>query len=214
MDAFGASGVAHRLEGGQGQSFAAGDIVLKPAPDEESASWSADVLSSVVEDGFRVARPVRSSAGGWVTDGWCAHTLVAGEHRTWDGPWPEALAACQRFHRALEGMPPPPFLRRRHDIFAIADRVVWGERSVEVDEPIAWALRELAGAHPAGRFAAAAHPWRRRRQPPLRTRPGSRRHRLLAVLAPGGSRRRPDDRRRNPLVRSRRQPGRGRPRRR
>ncbi|HSS68218.1 MAG TPA: hypothetical protein VLK34_06670 [Nocardioidaceae bacterium] len=78
-------------------------------------------------------------------DGWCADTLVAGEHRTWDGQWPDALVACQQFHRALEGMPPPPFQHRRDDIFAIADRVVWGEHSVEVDGPIASALDELAG---------------------------------------------------------------------
>jgi uncharacterized protein (TIGR02569 family) len=144
MDAFGAAGAADRLPGGQGQSFAAGDIVLKPAPDEEAASWSADVLSTVVADGFRVALPIRCRSGGWVFDGWCAHSLVSGEHRTGDGPWPEALAACRAFHRALVNVPPPPFLQRRDDRFALADRVVWGEQAVEVAEPIASVLSELA----------------------------------------------------------------------
>jgi uncharacterized protein (TIGR02569 family) len=145
LAAFGVTDEVAPLEGGQGQSFADHRVVLKHVggDDAQEAAWSAEVLDAIEEDGFRVARPVRSRDGQWVVDGWVAHLRVAGDHVAWGGPWPTAIQACRRFHGALEQAARPSFFDRRDHLFAVADRVVWGEGSVDVDEPIATAVRDL-----------------------------------------------------------------------
>jgi uncharacterized protein (TIGR02569 family) len=143
LAAFGVAGGLKPLAGGRGQSFVGDGVVLKPVGDDVEASWSAEVLAAIEEGGFRVARPVRASNGRWVVDGWAAHEQVAGDHRIRGGPWPEAIAACRSFHRALAGVARPSFVDHRDDIFAVADRAVWGERTVSVAEPLAAMVRDL-----------------------------------------------------------------------
>jgi uncharacterized protein (TIGR02569 family) len=134
--AFGGQGPASAMGGGQGRTFVAGDVVLKAAGDVAEATWTAEVLSGLEEDGFRVARPVRARGGSWVLGGWSAFQRVDGEHRLWGGPWPEALDACVRFHAALADVARPPWLDRRRDHFAEADRVAWGESAVALPSPV------------------------------------------------------------------------------
>jgi uncharacterized protein (TIGR02569 family) len=143
LAAFGVAGGVEPLAGGQGRSFVGDGVVLKPVDDDAEASWSAEVLAAIEEDGFRVARPVRATDGRWVVGGWVAHEQVAGDHRIRGGPWPVAIAACRSFHRALAGVARPSFTDDRDDIFAVADRAVWGERTVPVPEPIATVVRDL-----------------------------------------------------------------------
>ena len=108
-----------------------GDVVLKPVDDRAEAVWSADVLSALVEDGFRVSRPVRSSAGEWVADGWSGWEVLSGEHVT-AGRWSEVLDVGQKLNEALSGVPRPGFLDSRANAWAIADRMAWGEQPVTV----------------------------------------------------------------------------------
>jgi uncharacterized protein (TIGR02569 family) len=136
VSAFGGHGPALPLQGGQGHTYVAGRIVIKRAGDEEEAIWAAEVLSSVKEDGFRVARPVRGRSGGWVVMGWAAYQRVAGEHRLWGGPWVDAIAACERFHTALADVSVPAFLARRCTRFAEADRLAWGDGEVDLPLPV------------------------------------------------------------------------------
>lgn len=66
LTAFGVRGQpVRRVSGGQGRVWTAGDLVLKPVDDVVEAVWAADVLSSLVADGFRINRPVRSRADEW-----------------------------------------------------------------------------------------------------------------------------------------------------
>jgi uncharacterized protein (TIGR02569 family) len=141
--AFGGRGAAVALDGGQGRTFVAGDIVLKPVGHVAEATWAAEVLSTVEEDGFRVARPVRGTGGAWVVGEWTAFERVDGEHRTWGGPWPDVVEACGRFHAALASVARPPWLDRRQDLFAEADRIAWGERAAELPSPVAGAVARL-----------------------------------------------------------------------
>ena len=68
LAAFGVTEPALRLEGGQGETWRSGEVVLKRA-DGESA-WRAGVLSVLPEsDAFRVPRPVRALDGEWVAFG-------------------------------------------------------------------------------------------------------------------------------------------------
>jgi uncharacterized protein (TIGR02569 family) len=136
VTAFGGRGPVVLLPGGQGRTYRAGDIVIKPADDEDEVTWAAEVLSTVDEDGFRVARPVQSSGGRWVVDGWAAWQWVTGEHRLHGGPWDEAIAACERFHAAVADVGEPGFLARRHHHFAEADRMAWGDGEVDLPAPI------------------------------------------------------------------------------
>jgi len=106
-------------------------VVLKPVDDEVEAAWVADVLSGLAEDGFRINRPVRSSAGEWVVDGWSAWEVLSGDHDT-HGRWSEVLHVGRRLSRALSGVARPPFLDSRTDAWAVADRMAWGEEPVMV----------------------------------------------------------------------------------
>jgi prepilin-type processing-associated H-X9-DG protein len=58
------------LPGGQGTTWRAGGLVLKPAGDPRVARWTADLylsLSARRDPCFRVPRPLRSATGDWIT---------------------------------------------------------------------------------------------------------------------------------------------------
>lgn len=85
-EVFGGVGVPMRLGGGEGRSWLAGGVVLKPCDDPVGWAWLADVLPTVAQDGFRLALPVRAFDGRWEVDGWCAQLAVEGIHPP-DGRW-------------------------------------------------------------------------------------------------------------------------------
>lgn len=134
------------LAGGQGRSWVAGDIVLKPVEDVEEAEWVAAVTDGLHEDGFRVASPLRSRGGGWVVDGWAAWRRVEGEHEP--GRWGEIVRAGEAFHRAVSQVPEPPFIARRRNPWSWGDRVAWGESPA----------RRFARARHLGRLLGALRP--------------------------------------------------------
>lgn len=145
LTAFGLSGDVTALSGGQGRAYAVSDAVLVPADDPGLASWTAEVLASLPEDGFRVPRPRRRVDGrGWVADGWAAWDRAVGVHRTWDADWPAALHVAVRLHRALRAVPRPQVLDHRRDVFATADRMAWGELPLPTAGPLAGVLDALS----------------------------------------------------------------------
>ena len=145
LRAFGASAAPELLPGGQGTTYRAGELVLKPATTAAEAQWVAEVFSSLTGLGFRVPRPVRASSGEWLAGGWCAWERIEGETAGPNGGcWPETLAACEAFHRALAHLPRPPFLDERVDPWAVADRMAWGERPLELLPEFAPAGTRLA----------------------------------------------------------------------
>ena len=111
------------LAGGQGQSFRAGDVVLKPVMSEVEAEWAADLLTRVKQDGFEVAAPVRTPRG-WVVDGWTGFRFVDGNPVSGER-YADRLAACAAFHRALADVHRPGFLDSREDPWSTADRIVF-----------------------------------------------------------------------------------------
>ena len=132
LAAFGVEGAVTALAGGQGESFRAGAIVLKRTGDPAEGQWIGDLFSSLEGSGFRVPRPAPSRAGGWVVSGWTAFEFVEGHPAGPNGGrWPETLAACRAFHRALASEPEPAFIRRATHAWAFADRLAWGELTVE-----------------------------------------------------------------------------------
>jgi uncharacterized protein (TIGR02569 family) len=114
------------VPGGQGTTYRADGIALKPCDEPEEAEWLGSVLSQIEEDGFRIARPVRSRSGRFVVEGWCAYRWMSGETDL-RGRWNESIAAIWAFSRALRDVPEPELLDRRQNVFAVADRMAWGE---------------------------------------------------------------------------------------
>ena len=127
LAAFGVAGSRPaQLGGGQGTSWLADDVVVKPADaDMEELAWQAWVFAQIPASGFRLARPRRAADGSLCVDGWCAAEYVTGTHEA--GRWPEIIAVGERFHTALAGIPRPSFLDQRSSRWAISDRVAWGE---------------------------------------------------------------------------------------
>jgi len=127
LAAFGVAGARPvPLGGGQGTSWVAGDVVLKPAElDHDELAWQAQVLGQIPRVGFRLARPRLAVGGSLCVDGWCATEYLSGQHEP--RRWAEIIAVGQRFHAALRGIPRPSFLDRRSNRWAISDRVAWGE---------------------------------------------------------------------------------------
>lgn len=67
LAAFGAKGSPELLPGGTGRSWRVGSLVIKPlACSADELAWQAEVLSSIEQDGFRVARPLPSAIDGWM----------------------------------------------------------------------------------------------------------------------------------------------------
>ena len=131
LRAFGAEHAAlRRVTGGQGATFRAGDIAIKRCDEPEESEWLGRILTEIKEDGFRVARPMRSPNGRFVVDGWCAHRWVSGSPRL-RGRWGEAVAALRAFHRALREVRRPRLFDRRTNMFAVADRIAWDEEPLK-----------------------------------------------------------------------------------
>ena len=84
LDLFAAEGVLEPLVGGQGTSWRAGDLVLKPGHDE-SGAWLAPVqarlavrLDEEVPRSVRLALPVPARDGSLGVDGWAATRFEGG----------------------------------------------------------------------------------------------------------------------------------------
>jgi len=122
LAAFGVAGsVPVALDGGQGTSWRAGDLVLKPSDaDLAELAWRAGIHRELVCDGFRLAMPRTAADGSLRVDGWCASEHLAGAHEP--GRWSETIEVGDRFHRALDGIPRPRFLDDRTSAWAIGDR--------------------------------------------------------------------------------------------
>jgi uncharacterized protein (TIGR02569 family) len=127
LRAFGVSGFsARRIDGGQGITFRAGLLALKRCPEEEAQSveWLAGTLEHVEEDGFRIARPVRSASGSFLVDRWSATRWIDGTTAI-DGRWPEAMSACVAFHRALRHVPWSPTFENLDNPYSNIDAELW-----------------------------------------------------------------------------------------
>jgi uncharacterized protein (TIGR02569 family) len=116
------------LEGGQGNTYRAGDVVLKPVEDGEASIWIAEVYSSIEEIGFRVPRPLKTKSGKWSSNGWTGWTYICGKHK--EDKWEEKIRASIAFHKAISHFQCPSFFKRIESPWAIADKVAWGERNI------------------------------------------------------------------------------------
>ena len=108
-----------------GRVLIADDVVLKPVDDEAEATWVAETLSALVVDEIRTPRPIRSSDGRWVIDGWSAWDRVSGRPAL---RWNDILAAGRALHAATRSLERPALLDTRMHAWAKADRMAWDEQ--------------------------------------------------------------------------------------
>jgi uncharacterized protein (TIGR02569 family) len=131
VEAWSLDGTAEPLEGGQGTSVRAGDLVLKPLSDEALVIWHAQLCDRVTASDFRLPAPVRSGDGRLVVEGWSATKFVTGNSMPeTDGTvasWTAVLACSRAFHAAIADEPRPALLDVRTDRWATADNVAWNE---------------------------------------------------------------------------------------
>lgn len=128
VEVFGGSGKPHLLAGGEGRTYRAGNVVLKPA--DEGSEYLAEIeqtISGTAE--FRFPKPIRSRTGGWVHQGWSAKEFAEGSHA--QGRWLEPIETCIAFHRAISDLPRPSFIGLYDSAWSIADKVAWGEREID-----------------------------------------------------------------------------------
>jgi len=132
LAAFGLAGaVPALLPGGQGGTWRAGQVVLKPADSVQAGRWFADVYDALDGPGFRVPRPVRALTGDWVALGWTGYQWVPGAAADWSGVsprWPQLVAVSRALHAALAGVPAPSWRRAVQNPWTAGDEVAWGER--------------------------------------------------------------------------------------
>ncbi len=132
------------LDGGEGTSWRAGNIVLKPAGQAEEVGWIAGFVEALdVGDHLRVAKQLRTPDGEHVRAGWAATEWLEGQHRS--DRWDEALLVSRAFHNASRTAPAdwPTFMRNRSDPWSRATKIAWAE---EPRPPLPPAAADLVDA--------------------------------------------------------------------
>lgn len=149
LRAFGATEAPVRVEGGQGSNYRSGNVILKPAKDDEETNWIAEFYLSFQDEDLRVPLPIRSNQGTFVVDGWQAWEALDGDHK--QGRWLEKIKICLLFHQAIANVPRPSYFEKREqNPWVIADKAAWGEIEIEflpriqqVVDPLWKCLREV-----------------------------------------------------------------------
>jgi len=142
LEAFGCKGEARLLSGGEGRSYLARDIVLKPIDNIEEAIWVADLMNAIVEDEFRVARPIKARNGSWIYQSWTAFKYLEGEASKQRAR--EKFEVARNFHKALAGCKRPVFLDTKVNPYVTADRMVWGKQLFTMSDQLKPFLTPIA----------------------------------------------------------------------
>src|SRR4051794_23681066 len=144
LAAFGLSGLSRVLPGGQQEAHRVDDVVLKPAVNDAEATWTQELLRGLDQDGFRCADPIPTLDGRWTEGGWIANRFIPGL-RPAAPDWDRVADAGLVFSDAAQAARPAddaPLSRRTHR-WAVADRVAWGEQTIDLPGPANDVLEEL-----------------------------------------------------------------------
>lgn len=143
LQAFQIQGEAVLLPGGQGTSVKVGDYILKPAEgSEEEIVWTADLMNTIPQNGFRVAKHIKAVDGNYIFDGWTATTYIEGE-TVKNGRWEDKVAVTRAFHKVLADIPRPDFIAKATHPWAIADKMTFGEITVVCEDRVMSVLQRL-----------------------------------------------------------------------
>ena len=148
-DEFGCSGTPVRLAGGQGNTWRVGDVVLKQV-DVILAAYTAVVIQSLPQVGYRLASSLEPRDSVWTVEGWAGYSFVPGTF--YPGKFvEERFVASRLFHRDLHFLPNARFLNEQSDPWTVAQQIAFGNREWEASPEIARlldSLRPFEGAMP------------------------------------------------------------------
>lgn len=99
MDSFSLSGDVTPLQGGQNTSLKVNDMVLKPIDDTPYYEWLMGTVANIQPQGYRLAKPIKSKHGTFVSDGWIATKFESGQET--NGNVEAKLHVSRLFHRDL-----------------------------------------------------------------------------------------------------------------
>src|SRR3989339_432644 len=133
LQAFNISGKLELLDGGQGTCFRIGNIVLKPTNNPIETSWLAEINNNLQSSEFRVPKYLTAQDDSFIFDGWTASEFLEGEHKT--DNYAEAIELSKIFHNELKDIKKPDWFDKKTDVFAIADKIAWGELPLPNFEP-------------------------------------------------------------------------------
>ncbi|MGD0864443.1 MAG: hypothetical protein ABSA49_02680 [Rhizomicrobium sp.] len=127
---FGAKDAPVLLNGGQGGTFRAGAIVIKPADNMEEAAWLAETFNGLGDTAkIRTPKPVLSTNRKWIEDGYVAWSFTEGHIK--GGVYREKSEACDAYNRLVGRVAKPGFIDTRIDPWSVADRKAWGEERID-----------------------------------------------------------------------------------
>ncbi len=120
------------LQGGQGHSVVAGDLVLSPGRDAATCAWLNPVLARLAVEldttkprALRIAMPIPSRDGRWVVDGWGASRYEPDTHPCRDLGVLVATGRLLHARLASAQPSPPDGIRDRTDRWARAERAAF-----------------------------------------------------------------------------------------
>jgi len=152
LEAFEVASPPELLPGGQNTCFLADKLVLKPAGDSQEASWMAELNSQIDSPDFRIQKFKPAKDGSWVFDGWTASYFLEGSHhkitpensdKNTTSQIQELINLSQAYHQHLVKVPKPAWFNQKDDIFAVSDRMAWGETELPYFEPVNAKLTKL-----------------------------------------------------------------------
>lgn len=137
-------------------AWRAGDVVLKPSPGVAEARCVAETHAGLRDASeCRFQRPVPAPRGGWEIDGWIAWRWIKGETaptRTRD-----IVLAARAYHGLMASLPCDRAIVGRADPWARADRVAWGEASVDYPSDYVALLAPLLAEPPPALLPQRVH---------------------------------------------------------
>lgn len=133
--AFGADPAALEPVAGE-PGWRSGPVVLRPVHDKAEIAWAARTLAAANVAGLRVAVPARATDGRQVVGGWMAYRDPDGVRalESAGARVDDLVLASVKLHQAVADWERPAFLAARTDLWAVADRMAWGEVDPDLDE--------------------------------------------------------------------------------
>jgi len=132
-EAFGSKEEPVLLDGGQGDAYLSGNIVLKPVEIIEELNWQAEILNdlSKVSD-IRLIKFIESIYGAYVYEGYVAYHFLDGSHVR--GKYKEKLQVSNKFHNLLKDIKKPEFLDIPRNSWSIANWVALDKKEFNYDK--------------------------------------------------------------------------------
>jgi len=134
FDLFAVPPDAVRLDGGEGHSVLAGDLVLSPGRDPHTATWLSPVVARLAAEldnerprTLRLAMPIPTRDGRWVVDGWAASRYEPDTTPCRDLDVLLATSHLLNARLATRVTTRPDGIRARDDRWARAERIAFGE---------------------------------------------------------------------------------------